>query len=374
MQRLLLIIAAFSLIVPVRCFACLWDYDTLAMERQRFPDAHELIAGHFVRHSTAYYEWRIADRTAKSVDQRTPIDFDDIAVAYDKLGEHEKAIDTIRVKMTRWPNERRYESEANMGAFHIHAGHFKEGMQHINRAIEINPNAHFGREIYQQLLVEYVIESRRRNEQLPLDDDDSFEGTGFAAFVLASRKPKDEDEHIEIQAAAEGIMGMMRFGHHDSPILLEALGDLLLADGYRNDSKMLAARAYLKASYEVDDSAASTAYRERAQQALEMQFGRKMQEIEADFKSEIAQGNQFFRQISADERAWIASGYNLDIQFEEKYYETPQLSVNRLEWKPMDPVTMIALVIFGSLAILFVACGLTVAIIIRKVRRNRRVG
>ena len=80
-RQLLPVIAAISLIVPEPGFACLWDYDTLAMERQRFPEAHELIAGHFVRHSDAYYEWRISDRTAKPVDQRTPLDFDDIAVA-----------------------------------------------------------------------------------------------------------------------------------------------------------------------------------------------------------------------------------------------------------------------------------------------------
>lgn len=343
------------------------------MERQRFPEAHELVAGHFVRHSTAYYEWRISDRTAKPIDQRTPLDFDDIAVAYDKLGQHDKAIDTLHAKIERWPDERRYESEANLGTFHIHAGHFEEGLQHINRAIEINPDAHFGREIYQKLLVEYVIEARRRDDQLPLNDDESSGYTGFTAFVVAARKTTDEKELKEIQAAAKGIMGMMRFGRHNSPILLEALGDLLLSDGNRYDSKMLAARAYLKASYEVDDSAASIAYRKKAQQALELQFGRERSEIEADLEDEIEQGDNFFHQISADERGWISSGSNLDIEFGKKYYQAPTLEVNRPHWKPMDPMTKLGLVILGGVAILFVACALTVTMIIRKVRRKHCV-
>ncbi|MEM7557766.1 MAG: hypothetical protein AAF394_01460 [Planctomycetota bacterium] len=122
MRRLVIAITLLSVLVPRPCLACMWDYETLSMERERFPETYELIAGHFVRHSDAYYRWRIADREAKPQDQRTPLDYDDIAVAFDKLGQHEKAIETIRAKMERWPDERRYESEANLGTFHIHAG------------------------------------------------------------------------------------------------------------------------------------------------------------------------------------------------------------------------------------------------------------
>src|SRR5262245_16705773 len=51
--------------------ACLWDWDTLQMERGRFPGVLEMITGKFVRHSSAYYEWRIRDRT---VHMRSPAD------------------------------------------------------------------------------------------------------------------------------------------------------------------------------------------------------------------------------------------------------------------------------------------------------------
>jgi len=48
---LLLVIA-----ICLPAIACLWDYDTLAMERQKFPDALELITGKFLRHSKPFYE------------------------------------------------------------------------------------------------------------------------------------------------------------------------------------------------------------------------------------------------------------------------------------------------------------------------------
>ena len=45
--------------------ACLWDVDTLQMERRRFPGVNELITGNFIRHSRDYYEWRLKDRARR---------------------------------------------------------------------------------------------------------------------------------------------------------------------------------------------------------------------------------------------------------------------------------------------------------------------
>ena len=41
---------------------CVWDYDTLKMENQTFPNISELISGNFLRHSNDFYGWRIRDR------------------------------------------------------------------------------------------------------------------------------------------------------------------------------------------------------------------------------------------------------------------------------------------------------------------------
>jgi len=50
-----------GLFTSASAWACLWDYDTLAMEQQRFPNVLELISGTFLYHSTEFYQWRVTD-------------------------------------------------------------------------------------------------------------------------------------------------------------------------------------------------------------------------------------------------------------------------------------------------------------------------
>ena len=305
--------------------ACLWDSDTILMERQRFPSAHELIAGHFLRHSPAYYEWRIQKISGKRFSDRSATEFDDLAVAYDKLGRHDEAIETIRQKMERWPDDFQYESEANLGTFLIHDGRFEEGVVHIQNAIQINPDAHFGREVYQKLLVEYVIQQRSSGATLPLSAS-PFD-RGFSRYLKEHLGTDGQLDLKERRAAVTGILGMMRFGNHESPILLEALGDLCLSN-VASDSKMLAARAYLKASYATDDPTAREAYRSKAENAIEMQEDVNLQVIEGELESEIIQAKKFFQQIAKDEAEWIAAGDGVDAEFAIKYYKEPTLNLN----------------------------------------------
>lgn len=150
----------------------------------------------------------------------------------------------------------------------MHAGQFEEGRKQVERAIAINPDAHFGREVYQKMLADYVLRTRKRGViSLPLDRYGGrlpdLGGAGFGSFVLKVTKAGDDakarDE--ELRKATMGVLGMMRFANYESPILLEALGDLLRTQGYPSDAKQLAARAYLKASYGVQDDAVRDAYR-----------------------------------------------------------------------------------------------------------------
>ena len=84
-----------GLVLPSVAVACLWDYDTLKMERSRFPGALELITGKFLRHSPDFYQWRIENRLKRlEADPTNAALLDDLAVAYDKTGQHDKAIET----------------------------------------------------------------------------------------------------------------------------------------------------------------------------------------------------------------------------------------------------------------------------------------
>jgi tetratricopeptide (TPR) repeat protein len=335
MPRGLLLILIVTMAMPAAGLACLWDYDTLEMERKQFPDLAELIAGKFLRHSKEFYEWRIADRQKRIEESLDDVRLrDDLAVAYDKTGQHEKAIETALKAQELKSN--RYETLANLGTFHIHNGDLEAGLEFIGRAIEINPDAHFGREIYQRLLVEYVL-LKRGDGPLPQpmsDEDAAFGPRGFAAFVLEKQVgvKGSSEKDVEIERAIKGVSGMLHFGHHDSPVLLEALADLLMA-GSGGEHRHLATRAWLKASYSVDDESVAAEYRQHADQTLSMQtpgrgqhYRLALDEYEKQFQAELAEADVWFKNVREDEARWIAAGGDVDEEFRKKYYEPPALS------------------------------------------------
>lgn len=357
MRQLLLLTFALAVLLsaPPLAQACIWDDDTLAMERAKFPEASELIAGSFVRHSPPYYQWRIDRLTDLPRSEMSPRDFDNLAVAYDKLGKKQKAIDTMLDKIERHPDQSVYESQANLGTFYIHAGQYEKGLTHIGNAIKINPEAHFGREVYQKLVVEYVIEVRKIDERLPLsvtisaDESSSDEVSkrkynSFRSYVFDQQVPGDDDLKYDekIERAVKGVLGMMRFGHHDSPILLEALGDLIDEYDREDGAQRLAARAYLKASYEVEDALSSEAYRKMARRSLGGQLGETIESIETQLKREIAQGDAFFEELQADEQRWIDQGKDVDVEFQKAYYDpgtTKPLYRSSTSQTLVDPIT-----------------------------------
>src|SRR5262245_53417672 len=94
-RRIVLGLAAVVLL-PATALACMWDYDTLQMERSRFPTALELITGKFLRHTPEFYQWRIKDRLKKLQSERDNLSYyDDLAVAYEKTGDRQEAIETM---------------------------------------------------------------------------------------------------------------------------------------------------------------------------------------------------------------------------------------------------------------------------------------
>lgn len=361
----LIVLAIAALLVPAAAQACLWDRDTLAMERARFPEINELIVGYFPRHSPAYFQWRLEQVSAIPVDQRTAADYDDIAVSHDKLGQHQQAIDTMLAKLERYPDQHLYETFANLGTFHIHNGDLEQGVEYIGTAIEINPDAHFGREVYQKLLVEYVIQQNQAgNHSHPLTKRTvvpfSVDEGGFAGYVLERQGMTDSDGRMaEIDRAIKGVAGMMRFGNYDSPALLEALGDLLAFKLGEGAPQRLAARAYLKASYEVESVDAEQAYREKAQSVLHTQQNDSLENIEAQLKEEIAHGDAYYQQIVEQEKRWIEQGKDLDAEFRKAYYQSP-VSLDQAEKGPLFSATRIligSLVLAGAIMLLVVLRG-----------------
>ncbi|MFO0850262.1 MAG: hypothetical protein U0871_17145 [Gemmataceae bacterium] len=364
------------LLVPSAAVACLWDFDTLQQERSRFPDALELITGKFLRHSPEFYEWRAKDRRAKLAAAPTNLAYrDDLAVALDKLGRHDEAI-TVATESDRL-RPGRYESAANLGTFLIHAGRLEDGLAHIRRAIALNPDAHFGREVYQAKLVEYVL-SRRKDGKLVLPLSGPHAGS-FARFVLEDAPPPALAER---QAAIKGVLGMMRFGHHDSPVLLDALGSLLAdrPDKPDADAKRLAARAYLKASYEAKETDAVQKYRARAKEVLEMQSPRRdaygqmaLEDLEADFKRELVEAKAWYDELRQKEIGWVRDGADPDAEFAKLYAADPAVSAPpEYDGPTVDDIYKRAILTAGAVVGLGLLGTLTLAgVLIWRVYRGR---
>lgn len=389
--------------------ACLWDWDTLQMERRRFPGVLEMITGKFVRHSSAYYEWRIRDRSRRMRDQADdPALADDLALAFSKLGRQADGI--VLLEQALETHADRYETLANLGTIHMLAGDLETGKEYIDKAIAINPNAHFGREKYQSLLAEYFLTARKSphpvSEPFPSVVHPKGNYSGFAQFVLEKRRhngqPLSGDEvNEELGAAQTGVLGMMHFANYESPLLLEALGDLLIAwPTYQQDAQHLAARAYYRIAQVSDDEGTKFQFRAAARNVLEGNLDYinfrgewdekkdapahdELEKLSADLEREIADARTFFAAIEADEQRWIGEGINVDDAFAAKYYDSldrtidaakKQLAKERLDVRgnPHEEAVRRALLILGGLLAGFIAVVAGCIVAYRRYRARAR--
>lgn len=174
MKRAILVLVATLL--AALGMACLWDSDTLAQEMKGMPELEDIIAGRFDRFPPEYYEERLKrieaglGETTLSLGQ-----YDDAAVACDRLNRFEEAIEWMHRKqeaMSRMKlsdqeqSEHQYRTHANLGTFLAHQALankepdlklLKEGLAELEKGIAINPDAHFGRENVQIALIKDMI-------------------------------------------------------------------------------------------------------------------------------------------------------------------------------------------------------------------------
>jgi tetratricopeptide (TPR) repeat protein len=150
----------------------------------RFAMVHDVIHERFRRHGSAYYEERnrrvsaaLKEEEAKA-GQPTPRYWDlldDLGVGLDLLGRHEEAVALMRDKLKRQQDagitgRALYGSYANLGTFlilwQIQEGfadkekakqRIRESIDLIHKAIEVKPDAHFGREVWQAVLEEFIL-------------------------------------------------------------------------------------------------------------------------------------------------------------------------------------------------------------------------
>ncbi|QEF98095.1 hypothetical protein Mal15_21420 [Stieleria maiorica] len=173
-------LAALALMISsqLSAEACLWDRDTPAEEASGMPEVVAALTGRFTRNPPLYYEMRLA-RVSRHL-QSHPDDlaaYDDAGVACDRLGLGDEAISWMDRKWVELEKldssrpevrEHRYRYHANLGTFLIHRwarqgadrsrlDELESACDEIAKALEINPDAHFGREKYQLQAMKWIV-------------------------------------------------------------------------------------------------------------------------------------------------------------------------------------------------------------------------
>lgn len=245
MKARVALVAALLAAVAAPCYN---DSDTNLTELRDNLDITYAIAGRFTIYPPEYYKRRIeiqSDNLKKNPNDLTA--YDNLAVAYDRLGRHDEAIATIRKerqliesgKVTPLtdvkdelvpdapPVDHRYTVEANEGTFLIHRwisnggnsdlSNAIEAEKHIAKAIEINPDAHFGREFAQLYCIRAILKGAK-------------EGDWKRNFTENLITIADRDK-VDHKALRKGIAGMMVLGNAwNSPVMLKAIERLVPED------------------------------------------------------------------------------------------------------------------------------------------------
>ena len=270
--------------------ACLWDRDTLAYEARQFPEAIDVLTGRFERNPPLYYEMRL-DRVSRLL-RAKPDDlelYDDAAVAEERLGQSaeairwmerkEAAMDRLRIGAS---DEHRYRYHANLGTFLAHRFFregasrerldvLRQGRDHIAQAIDINPQAHFGRERVQLVAMQWTL--------------DQLTGTANERS-LSSALAK-----AGVEKPAKGLMGLVVLGNAwESVDVMDALAMELRRQGHASLSTMASLRAE-----ELLRSGHASLVHDRAAKAEWQPSGPQDANVQAKFKELRAAADRWSR-------------------------------------------------------------------------------
>ena len=206
--------------------ACIWDRDTLKEEAKGRLDTVTATTGRFDRYPARYYEMRL-ERVTKELEEKPGVLdlYDDAGVACSRLGRHDDAIIWMAKKaeaLVSMPveetNEERYRYLSNLGTFLLirwivqpeaersaDLTDLQASETFIRQALQLNPDAHFGREKFQYKLIRWLLDAQSPPEYgtinfLYLEQDRMF----------APRRNGGED--FTLEEARKGLTGLIQMG------------------------------------------------------------------------------------------------------------------------------------------------------------------
>jgi len=211
------ILVAVAMTLATASFACMWDRDTLAAEAKGHMDFVGAVTGRFDRNPPLYYEMRLQRVAAeiKAHPDRLGL-YDDAGVAAERLEKYDEAIQWMaRKKAAMKPLDMNdqaskdawYRYYSNLGTFisydlfapiktKEHIARLNQAIDLLKKGLKINPNAHFGREIYQVDLIDWVRDVK----------------TGIATDQFWPTGAGDGASKADKEKAITGLCGLVQLG------------------------------------------------------------------------------------------------------------------------------------------------------------------
>jgi hypothetical protein len=264
----------------------------------RFAMVHDVLHERYGRHSKEYYAERnreVREAIETQVGEKLPEGdfplFDDLGVGLDSVGQHDVAVQVMRDKLQRQlranlSGRQLYTTYANLGTFLVHANtrkaiggdkeakdRLQEGLSFVKKSIEVNPEAHFGREVWQAVIVEFMLACidkpelllkydmigdlliksidpvRRRSNDVEWTQMEHPQGLRASlddvrvyrkriTFVggegdWAKDVPSSQPDPVAFDEPTLGIVGMWRLGGGANPHFALALGEIMTRVGQR---------------------------------------------------------------------------------------------------------------------------------------------
>lgn len=232
--RVFVLLIGLCLAVPRYSLACIWDSDTLGDERKKSPDMAALILGTQLQAVDANALVKRIELLKAKPRENDPAWWNDLAGAYLRLGRAQDAANLLEPVVSRFPTD--YGVHANLGtAYHL-LGRYTEAEREIARDLELNPDAHFGLEVYHLALLQYL--SRDKEYQVRHVFVDEFT-VGFlqgglwhpyASGGLSTDLPTKPEEIAELKRALANVSAT---NLHERTKILIQLASLDPPPGYR---------------------------------------------------------------------------------------------------------------------------------------------
>lgn len=231
--------AALCALAPSPARACLWHQDTVWIDATYMQDVLSVLVGRFPINPPLYYEMRLQRRQRELA--QNPKDlaaYDDAGVASDFLDKPDEAIawmDKKKAQLDALPDgdarkkEHLYRYLSNQGTFYFHRwlahgashkdlGDIRKARQLLGDALKLNPSAHFGREKYQILVMDWLLKPQKDLDTIAISRitgesdslDDKTKQTVIPSFFpqLSAKFDKTDVE----EGAVRGLAGLVALG------------------------------------------------------------------------------------------------------------------------------------------------------------------